>query len=358
MGGFASAVLDWFDRHGRKHLPWQQQPTPYRVWVSEIMLQQTQVATVIPYYERFMARYPDVAALADAPLDSVLDLWTGLGYYARARNLHKAAGIVMAEHDGAVPCEQQVLEALPGIGRSTAGAIRALACGHFAVILDGNVKRVLARYHAIDGWPGKAAVADRLWALAEAHTPTERVADYTQAMMDLGATVCTRSRPACDRCPVASDCAAYRSGDPVAWPHRKPKTRKPHRSVRMLLLRNDAAELLLQKRPASGLWGGLWSLPETEEEADLERWLGERFGLTTQAVEAWPAFDHQFTHFRLTVAPLLVDVAENAGRIQEMAPDNLLWYNTAHPAPGGFPAPVVKLIEQYRVIAGTTGAEQ
>ncbi len=351
-------MLEWFDRHGRKDLPWQQSPTPYRVWVSEIMLQQTQVRTVIPYYQRFMQRFPDVAALAAADEDEVLQLWSGLGYYARARNLHKAARQVVDLHGGEMPCEQVALEALPGIGRSTAGAIRALACGEYAVILDGNVKRVLARYHAIDGWPGQARVAERLWSLAAGHTPRQRVADYTQAMMDLGAIVCTRSRPTCDRCPLKQGCAARASGDPTAWPHRKPKRGKPHRRSRMLLLRNGAGELLLQRRPSTGLWGGLWSLPQIDADEAPENWLRRELALVPTGIEPWPAFDHEFTHFRLTIEPLLIDVGESATGIKEMAPTPTLWYNTAHPAPGGLPAPVVNLIQQYRQRTGATGAEQ
>ena len=351
-------MLAWFDRHGRKDLPWQQAPTPYHVWVSEIMLQQTRVATVIPYYQRFMRRFPDVAALAAADQDAVLHAWTGLGYYARARHLHEAARRIVAEHGGVLPCDQPSLEALPGIGRSTAGAIRALACGERAVILDGNVKRVLARYHAVDGWPGHARVAKRLWSLAEAHTPGRRVADYTQAMMDLGAMLCTRSRPGCDLCPLGGDCAAADSADPTVWPGRKPRSDKPRRRTRMLLLRNAAGELLLQRRPATGLWGGLWSLPEIGAADEPARCLENRFALRPAAVEPWPAFEHEFTHFRLTIEPWLIDVRESADRPQEMAPTPVLWYNTAHPAPGGLPAPVVKLIQQYRQRAGATGAEQ
>ena len=311
------------------------------------MLQQTQVATVIPYYQRFMQRFPDVASLADATEDSVLDLWTGLGYYARARNLHKAAQAVVNEYGGEMPCDQAALENLPGIGRSTAGAIRALACGQQATILDGNVKRVLTRYHAVDGWPGHSKVAARLWTLASRHTPTSRVGDYTQAIMDLGSMVCTRSRPACADCPLASDCRGLKAGDPLRWPNRKPKTQQPHRSVHLLLLRNSADELLLQKRPPTGLWGGLWSLPEAQMDSDISAWLPRRLGLDAVAIQPWPPFDHQFTHFRLTIAPLLVDVVESAASVQEMAPGLMLWYNTAHSAPGGFPAPVVKLLRQY-----------
>ena len=209
---FGRRVLDWFDTHGRKRLPWKENPTPYRVWVSEIMLQQTQVATVIPYYERFMARFPDLAALADAELDEVLRLWAGLGYYARARHLHQAARIVRDRHGGEMPLDSALLQALPGIGRSTAGAILALATGQRQPILDGNVKRLLARFAAVEGWPGQSRVQAALWELAERYTPAERVADYTQAMMDLGAMICTPRRPRCEACPLAGGCVAHGRG--------------------------------------------------------------------------------------------------------------------------------------------------
>ncbi|NIR32193.1 MAG: A/G-specific adenine glycosylase, partial [Gammaproteobacteria bacterium] len=229
---FAARVLGWFDRHGRKNLPWQQAPTPYRVWVSEIMLQQTQVGTVVPYYQRFMARFPDVQSLARAPLDEVLHVWSGLGYYARARHLHRAAQRVCEEHGGAFPTERAALEQLPGIGRSTAGAILALACDQRHPILDGNVKRVLCRYHGVEGWPGGSEVLRRLWALADAHTPKRRVTAYTQAIMDLGATVCTRAQPACGRCPLASGCRAHLEGREAELPIPRRPPPRPLRRTR------------------------------------------------------------------------------------------------------------------------------
>ncbi len=322
------------------------------------MLQQTQVNTVIPYFLRFMQHFPAVEVLAAAPLDRVLEQWSGLGYYARARNLHRAARYIVDEYQGDLPCEQALLESLPGIGRSTAGAIRALACGQHAVILDGNVKRVLARYHAISGWPGLAAVGSALWQLAETHTPKQRVADYTQAMMDLGAMICTRGNPNCVQCPLARGCKAKRQDNPKAYPGSKPRRERPQKATRMLLLRNGCGELLLQKRPATGIWGGLWSFPEIGENEDLSVWLQQRFALVAAEVAHWPAVDHQFTHFRLTILPALIQVAESADSVMEMAPGTMLWYNTAHPAPGGFPAPVAKLLQQYRAAAiGTTGAD-
>ena len=236
---FQRRLLAWFDEHGRHDLPWQQERTPYRVWVSEIMLQQTQVATVIPYFERFMARFPDVVALAAAEQDEVLHLWTGLGYYARGRNLHKAARVVVAEHGGELPLGLEALAALLGIGRSTAGAIVSQSSGRRAVILDGNVKRSLTRLHAVEGWPGRPAVERRLWALAEHYTPDTRLADYTQAMMDLGATLCRRGRPDCARCPFADVCVAHARGEERRFPESKPKTALPTRTTLMLLLRDE-----------------------------------------------------------------------------------------------------------------------
>ena len=268
MRPFAERLLAWFADHGRHDLPWQRDPSPYGVWVSEIMLQQTQVATVIPYYERFMARFPDLAALAEAPLDEVLAHWSGLGYYARARNLHRAARQAMAEHGGRLPETIDALQALPGIGRSTAGAILSLALGQRHPILDGNVKRVLARHAAVAGWPGKAAVQRTLWELAEARTPRRRVADYNQAMMDLGATLCTRARPACERCPVAADCRAREQGLQTDYPGPRPRRELPERQVQMLLVRDPQGRVLLERRPPQGVWGGLWCLPELATEAD------------------------------------------------------------------------------------------
>ena len=272
---FAERLLAWFDVHGRKDLPWQVDDS-YAIWISEIMLQQTQVQTVIPYYERFMLRFPDAVALADAPLDEVLHHWSGLGYYARARNLHAAAEIVRDQHGGRFPTSFDDVEALPGVGRSTAGAIIALSSGERHPILDGNVKRVLARHAAIDGWPGKTDVANALWALAEEHTPTERVADYTQAIMDLGATLCTRSRPRCAACPVHADCRACAMDAVERFPGKKPKKAKP-RKVTTMLMAVSRDSLYLERRPAAGIWGGLWSLPEVDNDG-IDDWCERRAG--------------------------------------------------------------------------------
>ena len=258
----AGALLAWFDRHGRHDLPWQAQPTPYSVWVSEIMLQQTQVATVIPYYERFLQRFPTLPELAAAALDDVLAQWAGLGYYARARNLHRAARLVAERFAGELPTTLDELIALPGIGRSTAGAILSLSQGQRHAILDGNVKRVLARYHAVEGWPGLPAVQAELWRLAEAHTPQARVAAYTQAIMDLGATLCMRARPACTVCPLAADCAACRTGTQAKYPGARPKRARPQRRAAAVVVLDEAGGVLLERRPERGVWGGLYCLPE------------------------------------------------------------------------------------------------
>lgn len=339
---FARRVLDWHARHGRHDLPWQREPTPYRVWVSEVMLQQTQVATVIPYFRRFMARFPDVVALADAAPDEVLHHWSGLGYYARARNLHAAARLIRDRYGGVFPEEFEQLRALPGVGRSTAGAILALSCGRRFPILDGNVKRVLARYHAVEGWPGRTAVANRLWALAERHTPHERVAAYTQAMMDLGATLCTRARPACGLCPVAGGCAAHAAGRETDYPTPKPRRGQPVRRVRMLILQESRRRVLLQKRPPAGLWGGLWSFPEIGAEADAEA-AARRLGFIVESVEYWPLRRHSFSHFHLDYEPVLLRGREGSDIVREAG--NECWYDLRRPPALGLAAPVLQLLE-------------
>jgi len=339
---FNQRLLAWFDRHGRRDLPWQQDPTPYRVWVSEIMLQQTQVATVIPYYLRFMARFPNVTALADAPLDDVLHLWSGLGYYARARHLHKAARVVRDQHQGRYPEEREALQGLPGIGRSTAGAILAFACGQRHPILDGNVKRVLCRHHAIDGWPGHSGASRELWTLSEHYTPLQRVADYTQAIMDLGATVCTRARPRCGACPLASDCAAYGQGMETDYPRARPRRTLPVRAVVFVMLRRAGGELLLERRPPVGVWGGLWSFPECPPEVPVEEWCQQRLARIPREVRYLSPLRHTFSHFHLDITPALVRV-EDPG-VGVLDGDGTLWYNPTRPGARGLPAPVTRLM--------------
>jgi A/G-specific adenine glycosylase len=338
----ATPLLAWWDHHGRKDLPWQREPTPYRVWVSEIMLQQTQVATVTRYYETFMRAFPDVIALADAPLDRVLHLWSGLGYYARARNLHRAAGVVRDRHAGIVPPAFDELAALPGIGRSTAGAILALSHGKQHPILDGNVRRVLARVFRIEGYPGDTEVSRRLWELAEACTPRKRVAHYTQAIMDLGATLCTRRRPACSVCPLASRCVAHQAGIAEQLPHRKPSKQRPQRAtVVVLAVRRDGA-VLLERRPDAGVWGGLWGFPETEDIDTVPGWCAERVGAAPDSVTVRPVLRHGFTHFDLDITPVEVRVGSVPPRV--MDGDRWLWYNSREPAQVGLAAPVARLL--------------
>jgi A/G-specific adenine glycosylase len=338
---FRKAVLAWYDQHGRKDLPWQQQITPYRVWVSEIMLQQTQVSTVIPYFERFMARFPDVQALASAPTDDVLHLWTGLGYYARARNLHKAARAVVNEHGGEFPRDIDALVTLPGIGRSTAGAIASISMDLRAPILDGNVKRVLTRFAAVSGWPGERAVEQRLWDIAEALTPSRRLRDYTQVMMDLGATLCTRRNPDCPACPLHRHCLAHAQGNPHDYPTSKPKKTTPVRRTTMLLARDPDGRILLVQRPPSGIWGGLWCFPETDHEDGATLLLGQ-LGLQARHTETLPGFRHTFSHFHLDVTPLLV---HTRGKARVVAEQPLTWVAPDAPGSLGLAAPVKRLLE-------------
>jgi len=341
---FSSRVLRWSSRHGRHDLPWQQQITPYRVWVSEIMLQQTQVATAIPYFERFMARFSDVAALAAAPLDEVLHLWTGLGYYARARNLHRSAIIVVEQHHGALPATVAELEQLPGIGRSTAGAIVSIAHRQRAAILDGNVKRVLARHRAIAGWPGNSAVHKQLWAISEALTPQRRSGDYSQAMMDLGATLCTRSKPNCQRCPVADDCQAYATDRTADYPGKKPRKAIPVRQTIFVLITNVDNAVLLQRNPPAGLWGGLWVPPRCDDIGQLpDRLAG--LGFELKGFTIGPEQRHTFSHYHLDYQVVEAKVIENSAAVGDSQAQ--VWYNVGDAGEAlGLPAPVVKMLTQ------------
>ena len=344
MTSFSRRLLEWFDVDGRKDLPWQQSNDAYRIWVSEIMLQQTQVQTVIPYFERFIDSYPTVTALANSRLDDVLHHWSGLGYYARARNLHQAAKIVRDDHAGVFPTTIDDVIALPGIGRSTAGAILTLALGQRHPILDGNVKRVLARHALIDGWPGKAAVTTRLWELAERHTPKARSAAYTQAIMDLGATLCTRSSPACERCPVNEDCEAHALGTISEYPGRKPKKEKPLRQTTMLIA-NNKERVYLERRPEAGIWGGLWSLPELGE-LTIEDWCRDKLDRSAAATETWHTLRHSFSHYDLDIQPILVRVDSPLSTVADS--DNTTWYRLGEPPPGGIAAPVKKTIKSFK----------
>ena len=343
MTDFATRILAWYDEFGRKNLPWQQADA-YAVWVSEVMLQQTQVTTVIPYYEKFMASFPTVVALADADTDAVLAHWSGLGYYARARNLHKAAQQVRDEHGGVFPAGFDAVVELPGIGRSTAGAILALAYGQRHPILDGNVKRVLSRHEAVAGWPGKTAVASELWRIAEENTPFKRVADYTQAIMDLGATLCTRSRPSCEVCPVSSDCAAHAAGAVDRYPGRKPKADKPLRKTTMVLAVSENA-ILLERRPAAGIWGGLWSLPEVQDEA-VQDWCRRVLNYDGLEQETWSTLRHSFSHFDLDIEPVVVRASVSSRKVADSG--DATWCALDKDLPGGIAAPVQKLIDRLK----------
>ncbi|GMR15944.1 MAG: A/G-specific adenine glycosylase [Gammaproteobacteria bacterium] len=341
---FSQRLLSWYTQYGRHDLPWQQDRSLYRVWVSEIMLQQTQVATVIPYFLRFMVRFPDSRSLADANQDEVLHLWTGLGYYARARNLHKAAQTLRDNYADQFPEEFDAVLALPGIGRSTAGAILAQALGQRHVILDGNVKRVLTRLYAIEGWPGKKAVENELWKLATQLTPEQQLTDYTQAIMDLGATACAR-KPTCSACPVTDLCVSYQQGNVTGYPTPKKRKSLPVKTTHMLVLHNKDGHILLQQRPPSGIWGGLWSLPEYTDGDDgqnLKQWCKHHLGLVIEDSQTQPIFRHTFSHFHLDITPVISRVKSPANHVMEAS--NRVWYNTQQPESLGLPAPVVKIL--------------
>ena len=342
MSDFAQHLIRWQQTYGRHHLPWQNTHDAYRIWLSEIMLQQTQVNTVIPYYLRFLERFPDLTRLADASQDEVLELWSGLGYYSRGRNLHAAAQRVCELHGGAFPARIEDIVALPGIGRSTASAIAVFAFGTRSAILDGNVKRVLTRHFGITGHPGERKVETRLWQLAESLLPTHDVATYTQALMDLGATVCTRSRAACDHCPVSTSCVARASNQVACLPTPRSRTTTPQKATRMLILRH-AGEILLEKRPPSGIWGGLWSLPEVGMDTDVATHCRTRLGMETTAAGSLPELRHSFTHFRLRIAPQLLDVTHLLPRAEQ---PGQLWLAPRAALSAAIPTPVRKLLQQ------------
>jgi A/G-specific adenine glycosylase len=333
----APRLIAWHERAGRHDLPWQREPTPYRVWISEVMLQQTQVAAVIPYFERFMARFPDVRALAAAPADEVLHHWSGLGYYARARNLQRAAQQVVERHGGELPTDFAGVAGLPGIGRSTAGAILALSRNQPHPILDGNVRRVLARLYAVPGRSGERAFENELWRIAAEQTPVQRVGEYTQAIMDLGATLCTRSRPRCDACPLAADCGAHAAGAETDYPAPKKPLKRRARETWMLFAQAPDGSVHLVQRPPSGVWGGLWSPPEFASRADAELVIGQPSGLR----EGEPLL-HVFTHFDLKIHPLWTRVGDVPGVAEQGAG---MWYNAARPARVGLPKPVAELLK-------------
>lgn len=347
---FACRVIDWQRVHGRHDLPWQGTRDAYRIWLSEIMLQQTQVSTVLPYYRRFVARFPDVTALAAASEDEVLALWSGLGYYARARNLHRAARAIVQRHGGTFPACFEDIVALPGVGESTAGAIAVFAFGAARPILDGNVKRVLARCFAVEGFPGEPAVARALWALSASLLPAREIEAYTQGLMDLGAGVCTRSRPSCDRCPLSAQCRALAAGRVAALPTPRPKRVLPRRQTTLLVLWHER-EVLLEKRPDAGIWGGLWSLPEVTNTDDAARVALTAYGVELGTCLPLPPLKHGFTHYQLDIAPLLCRVTR---RVQTLGMPGRAWLPLEAAVRGAIPAPVRVILARL----GSAAAEQ
>lgn len=343
-------LLAWFDQHGRKELPWQIDKTPYRVWVSEIMLQQTQVSTVIPYYLKFMSCFSTIEKLAAAADDEVLHLWAGLGYYSRARNLHKAARMVVSEFNGQFPDTLESLITLPGIGQSTAAAILAIAFEKRATILDGNVKRVMARLHGVSDPINERATEELLWDFAEQYTPKKRVADYTQAIMDLGATVCTRSKPQCHACPLSGSCIALQTGVTDQLPVKKAGKRIPTKAATFLLIEHEK-KILLYKRPPSGIWGGLWSLPELvgkADEAKIREFLRREFGLNAHKQQPLDPFRHTFSHYHLNIHPVHVTLRKSKSPGKIMEATEQIWYNTDKPDNVGLPKPIAKILRGYK----------
>ena len=333
---FSKKLLKWYEAYGRHDLPWQKNQTHYRVWISEIMLQQTQVTTVIPYYERFMKDFPNVAALANAKEDDVLSHWSGLGYYARARNIHKTAKLIVANNGGHFPKTVEAMSELPGIGKSTAGAIISFAQQEKAVILDGNVKRVLARYFAIDKPVNQSKTTEEMWQLADELTPEKNAHHYNQAIMDLGATLCTRSKPRCNDCPVKKECAAYAKDEATLYPVKTAKKARPTKKTRMLIIQNKQGELLLVKRPSKGIWGGLWSFPECqcEDECKCENNYGK-----LSFSKKYTVLTHQFTHFTLLITPISYITSKKTKDADDF------WYKMGTKLPGGIAAPVTKLLD-------------
>ncbi len=359
---FAIRLLTWFDQHGRHDLPWQHPRSPYRVWLSEVMLQQTQVATVIPYFQRFVAALHDLRTLAAAPMDQVLALWSGLGYYSRARNLHRSALLCIERHAGELPASSAELTALPGIGRSTAGAILALAFDQRAPILDGNVRRVLIRHCGIEGDPLSPRVQAQLWKLSESLLPRDRVTNYTQAIMDLGATVCTRTQPRCATCPLNTDCIALRDNRTAELPHPRRRATRTQRECHALIMRDRAGRVLLERRPVSGVWGGLFSLPEYPDAASLRAANiapcaaptgDDGYELPAGAAQAanepssmhaLPVIHHAFTHFDLRLHPVLVDIVTLACAVSEN--NARRWFTRNEFDDVGLPAPIRSLLER------------
>ena len=341
---FSNAVLNWYEQYGRKSLPWQIEKSPYHVWLSEVMLQQTQVTTVIPYFKRFINQFPKITDLAKAPIDDILHLWTGLGYYARARNLHKAAQVIADKFDGKFPTKFDDVIALPGVGRSTAGAILSLSQNQHYPILDGNVKRVLTRSFAIEGWPGNKNVENQLWQLSEQVTPDHEVAKFNQAMMDIGAMVCTRSKPKCSLCPLHQLCVAYKTDSWHQYPTKKPKKTIPEKTAYFLMLEQDNM-IWLEKRPPAGIWGGLYCLPQFTSKHAITDWL-DNHGIKTSKPRQLVAFRHTFSHFHLDIVPIYCEIINNTKCLDE---SNGYWYKlNSENAKIGLATPVYNLLNQSR----------
>jgi A/G-specific adenine glycosylase len=343
---FAEKLIAWQQVHGRHDLPWQQTRDPYAVWVSEIMLQQTQVSAVIGYYGRFMARFPTIASLAEAPQDDVMQHWSGLGYYSRARNLHHAAQTIMREHGGIFPQDFAQIQSLKGIGRSTAAAVSVFAFQQPQTILDGNVKRVLARLHAVDGWPGLPLIEKRLWVLAESLLPEKNLPAYIQGLMDFGATLCTRNKPRCQDCPMQGECQAFQQQRLAQLPASKPRKAIPERQTTMLMIM-DAGEILLEKRPNKGIWGGLWSFPECKPDQISVQQAEERYGMQAESLEGLPVLWHTFTHFKLEITPQPLQLIGKRPAL----PPHLQWLPLNDAIAAALPTPVrtlLKTLQQSR----------
>jgi A/G-specific adenine glycosylase len=339
---FSQKLINWHQVHGRHNLPWQTDQTPYRVWISEIMLQQTQVATVIPYFKKFILKFPTIKSLASAQEDDVLQLWTGLGYYSRARNIVKTAHIIQTLHLGEFPTEVDLLIELPGIGRSTAGAIISLALEAKAAILDGNVKRVLARYHGISGWPGHGKIEKKFWTVAEASLPDKDYRTYSQSLMDLGATLCTSTTPECTRCPLRKGCHAKKNHVINNFPGKKPHQIIKRQNFFFIMVINKLGNILLQKQPGKGVWGGLWSFPKATNKKDCDIFLNDLFTVKWQKVKEMDTFQHRLTHLEFRITPLLF--SSSATTKEAELTSNLKWHNIHRTISVGLPSPVKKLI--------------
>ncbi|HSH54121.1 MAG TPA: A/G-specific adenine glycosylase [Methylotenera sp.] len=344
MTSFATRLITWQKQFGRHDLPWQNTTDPYAIWVSEIMLQQTQVTAVIGYYSKFMQRFPDIATLANATQEEVLQYWSGLGYYSRARNLHNAAVTIMDEHGGEFPQDFDTIQTLSGIGRSTAAAIASFAFHQVQTILDGNVKRVLARHFCVEGWPSAPKVEKQLWTLAEELLPAQDMVAYTQGLMDLGATLCTRSKPKCNICPLNKTCEAHLQKRVHELPTPKPRKTIPEKHITMLiLLRGD--EVMLEKRPPSGIWGGLWSFPETDTDDDAVAVVLKRFGAHAQANQVLPQLSHAFTHFKLHIQPQPLQVVKLTTQVREAGQ---VWLSLEDAIGAAIPTPIRKILQSLQ----------